>query len=192
MLKVVNIEDDLQLRDNKYTCEKFENANKDIYCLKEDTQCCENYLPRPDFLFSRILVTYLNISPILTLPTFPNSLQLLYPSSHIDFYCRSVLWISLPLSFSFSLFMLASIINIVLLSTVLVVIFNHLYLCFNLIFIFIFLNYVLCCVLIIPVILLIVMQHFAQCLLCLNLPTLLWKIIGVFADFLCFANLSYI
>lgn len=54
--------------------------------------------------------------------------------------------------------MLASIINIVLLSTVLVVIFNHLYLCFNLIFFF-FLNYVLCCVLIIPVILLIVMQH---------------------------------
>lgn len=79
MLKVVNIEDDLQLRDNKYTCEKFENANKDIYCLKEDTQCCENYLPRPDFLFSRILVTYLNISPILTLPTFPNSLQLYTP-----------------------------------------------------------------------------------------------------------------
>lgn len=84
--------------------------------------------------------------------------------------------------------MLASIINIVLLSTVLVVIFNHLYLGFNFFF---FLNYVLC-VLIIPVILLIVMQHFAQCLLCLNLPTLLWKIIGVFADFLCFANLSYI
>lgn len=55
------IEDDLQLRDSKYTCEKLENANKDIYCLKEDTQYCENYLSRPDFLFSRILVTYLNI-----------------------------------------------------------------------------------------------------------------------------------
>lgn len=127
MLKVVNVEDDLQLRDNKYTCEKIENANK-------DTQCCENYLPRPDFLFSRILVTYLNISPILTLPTFPNtfpnSLQLYTPRHTLTSTADQSSESPFPSASLFSLFMLASIINSVLLSTVLVVIFNHLYLCF--------------------------------------------------------------